>query len=62
MLLLECGHNRHDDFDKPGALGTLSAQAALAPEHPRTDGPLGSIVRRLERCPLWLRGRARNPG
>src|SRR5262245_31610362 len=47
MLLLERGHHCHHRFDKPRPLGTLCAQAAFAPQHTRTDGPLGRIVGRF---------------
>jgi hypothetical protein len=45
VWLFERGHCSHHHFHTPGALGALGSNAALAPEDPRSNRPLGGVVR-----------------
>src|SRR5512132_134322 len=47
VLLLERGHHGHQRFDEPGAVRAVRPKAALAPEHPGTNGPLRRVIRRF---------------
>ncbi len=47
-LLLAGGSDGHNALDEAGAVVTLSAEAAFAPEDGRAERALGDVVRRLD--------------